>query len=216
MMKYGRVLAVGAHTDDIELGCGGLLSRLQREGAVIHVMAFSIASESLPDHLEPDTLATEFQVAMTHLDLPPDAVTTHRFPVRRLAEHRQEILEVLVKENRDYRPDLVLTMNSHDTHQDHEVIHAESVRAFRSTSLLGYETPWNQRTADFDLFVEISEADVERKLAMLGEYRSQQELGRAYAEPDYVRAATRFRGYQGRLPLAEVYEVLTMRWSLDE
>ena len=45
MKRYSRVLALGAHTDDIELGCGAFLSRLAREGADIAVMAFSRAEE---------------------------------------------------------------------------------------------------------------------------------------------------------------------------
>jgi LmbE family N-acetylglucosaminyl deacetylase len=57
---------------------------------------------------------------------------------------------------RDFQPDLILPMNSHDSHQDHEVVHKESVRAFRGRTLLGYEISWNQQQNVVSLFVEVS------------------------------------------------------------
>ena len=151
---------------------------------------------------------------MRLLGISGDRLRTYRLPVRRLNEHRQDILEEMVAFDRAVRPDLVLTMNSCDTHQDHEVVHAESVRAFRKTTLLGYETPWNQATGHFDLFVELDEDDVALKKKMLMAYQSQVALGRPYVSEDFVETTTRFRGYHGKLSRAEVYEVLSMRWEL--
>lgn len=213
MLTPRRVLAVGAHTDDIELGCGGLLHRLARSGTAISVAAFSVAEGSLPQGMPDDTLEREFRTAMTLLPTPVD-IHLSRYPVRRLADHRQDILETLVAINRTLAPDLVLTMNSADTHQDHAVVHAESVRAFRGTTVLGYETPWNQHTSRVDVFAELDPQDLEAKIAMLQCYQSQVALKRPYVDPDFPRSAATFRGFQGRLPLAEVYEVLTMRWEL--
>lgn len=212
MKIYERVLALGAHTDDIELGCGAFLSRLQREGAAISVMAFSRAEQSLGEGMAPDILEHEFRNSMAVIGVTD--VYVGKVPVRRFPEYRQEILEELVSMNREYRPDLVLTMNSQDTHQDHQVIHQESIRAFRGRTLLGYETPWNQQQNVTELFVEVDPEDLERKAAMLAEYRSQIELGRRYMERDYIDSAARFRGYQSRMQLAEAFEVITMTWDL--
>ncbi|MFP5335918.1 MAG: PIG-L deacetylase family protein [Actinomycetes bacterium] len=215
MLSFRRVLAVGAHTDDIELGCGALLHRLHRQGAEIRVAVFSRAEQSLPAGAAPDTLEQEFRAAMKHLGVEGDAIHMASVPVRDFPEHRQPILEDLVRIARSYDPDLVLTMSSTDTHQDHEVVHAESVRAFRGRTVLGYETPWNQRVSHTTLFAEVEEADVEAKIAMVGEYRTQAELGRSYVTPEYLRSAAMFRGVQGKCGLAEAYEVLTMRWELS-
>lgn len=210
---YKRVLALGAHTDDIELGCGGFLSRLKREGAEIAVMAFSRAEASLPPDIPPHTLQLEFEAAMKVIGI--DSVWTGDFPVRHFPDHRQMILERLVETARDYQPDLVLTMNSQDTHQDHQVIHRESVRAFRGMTLLGYETPWNQQQNVTTLFVEVSHDDLEHKIKMLSQYESQTRLGRTYMDREYAESAARFRGYQGRVPYAEAFEVITMQWRTE-
>ena len=140
MKEFRRVLALGAHTDDIELGCGGYMSRLEREGAEICAVAFSRAEESLPPDLPVNTLEIEFRRSMRLLGLNENVIVGN-IPVRHFPEHRQDILEELVRINREFNPDLILTMNSSDTHQDHEVIHKESVRAFRGKSILGYEIP---------------------------------------------------------------------------
>lgn len=212
MRQFRRVLALGAHTDDLELGCGAFLSRLEREGASIAVMAFSRAEESLGPDMAPDTLEREFIDSMAVLGVTD--IHVGRVPVRRFPEHRQAILDELVRTARAYEPDLVLTMNSQDTHQDHKVIHEESVRAFRGRSLLGYETPWNQQQNVTELFVEVSEHDVDRKAEMLAAYKSQVTLGRPYMDRAYVDSAATFRGYQSRSGRAEAYEVITMNWRL--
>lgn len=176
------------------------------------VAVFSRAEESLPDNLPPDTLEQEFRNSMALLDITDD-IHMGCIPVRHFPEHRQSVLEDLVRINRDYGPDLVLTMNSSDTHQDHTVVHQETVRAFRGSTVLGYEIPWNQQQNVINLFVEVNPEDVEMKAKMLGQYRSQVELRRPYVSDDYVWSAATFRGFQARMKLAEAYEVITMQWS---
>ncbi len=211
MKAYRRVLALGAHIDDIELGCGAFLSRLRREGVQVKVMAFSRAEASLGPGMAPDTLEHEFAAAMAVIGI--DDVWVGRVPVRHFPQHRQDVLEELVAAARSYDPDLVITMNSQDSHQDHQVLHEESVRAFRGRSLIGYETPWNQQQNVTNLFVGVSEDDVERKVQMLAAYESQRILGRSYMDRSYVDSAARFRGFQARLDFAEAYEVITMTWD---
>lgn len=214
MKSYQRVLAVGAHTDDVELGCAGTLSRLKREGAQIMVAAFSRAEASLPPGAPVDQLEQEFRASMQVLGC--DDVHIGSVPVRHFDAHRQQVLDELIAVRRSFLPDLVLTMNSADTHQDHCVVHQESLRAFRGVDMLGYELPWNQRTSANDLFIGLAEEDLATKLRMLEQYGSQAELRRPYMEPDAVRATVRFRGLQGRLPLAEMFEVISLVWGTDD
>lgn len=212
MMSFGRVLALGAHTDDIEIGCGALLGQLAAQGSEISAVAFSRAEASLPPEMPRDVLEKEFRTSMSLLGV-TDRAYVEQIPVRHFPEHRQKVLEFLVQLRRDFNPDLVLTMNSSDTHQDHKVVHEESVRAFRGVTLLGYEIPWNQQQNVVNLFAEVSEDDLAMKIKMLSCYRSQIELGRTYVSEDYVRSAATFRGFQARRPFAEAYEVITMQWG---
>jgi LmbE family N-acetylglucosaminyl deacetylase len=209
-MPYRRILAVGAHTDDVELGAGGFLARAKREGAAIKVVALSRAESSLPEGAPVDALEREFRSSMEVLGA--DEVHVGGYPVRRLQEHRQDVLDELIRIRKGFQPDLVLTMHSQDSHQDHAVVHAESVRAFRGVSLLGYELPWNQRETRQEMFVELTEDDLAQKMRMLACYGTQQQLSRSYMDPEVTRAMALTRGLQSRLPLAEMFEVVTMIW----
>lgn len=210
MIGYRRILAVGAHTDDVELGCGGFLARAKREGATVKVAAFSRAEQSLPEGAALDALEQEFRSSMDVLGA--DEVHVGGYPVRRFQEHRQALLDDLIKLRRGFEPDLVLTMHSQDSHQDHSVVHAESVRAFRGVTVLGYELPWNQRETRQEMFVELTEEDLAQKIRMLSCYGTQNQLSRGYMDPEVTRAIALTRGLQSRLPLAEMFEVITMLW----
>src|ERR1700687_1615081 len=91
LRQGGLVLA--PHTDDAELGCGGTIARLLREGRDVFVAAFSTAEESLPSSAAPTRLRDEFIAAMRSLGVPPDNIFVYGYPVRRLSYYRQELLE---------------------------------------------------------------------------------------------------------------------------
>ncbi len=65
----------------------------------------------------------------------------HDYPVRRLNEHRQAMLEELVRLRQSINPDFVLAPASTDVHQDHQVLHIKAWRAFKEITMLGYELP---------------------------------------------------------------------------
>src|SRR5690349_5079765 len=136
------VLVLAPHTDDAELGCGGTIARLLESGAEVVVAAFSTAEQSLPAGSPPCRLRCEFTHAMHLLGVKPDSTLVYEYPVRRLSYYRQEVLEELVQLKRRLQPDVVLVTASSDVHQDHQVLHAESVRAFKDVTLWGYELPW--------------------------------------------------------------------------
>ena len=138
-----RVLVLAPHTDDGEFGCGGTMARLVEGGAEVRYVAFSIATRSLPEGFPPDTLAGEVRAATAELGLSEEALTVHDFDVRTFPEHRQEILELLVALWEEWKPEVVFQPSLNDVHQDHQVVAAEGLRAFKRTTVLGYEIPWN-------------------------------------------------------------------------
>jgi LmbE family N-acetylglucosaminyl deacetylase len=208
-----RILAVGAHTDDIELGCGGALARAIREhpDSVVRVVSFSRAEASLPPGAPPDMLETEFRRAMGHLGL-DDQLEVGRLPVRYFPDHRQDVLERLVAIRTEFQPDLVMTHSSSDTHQDHAVVGAETVRAFRGATVIGYEAPWNQTATTTNFFVPLEPEDVDLKCTMVAEYESQVALHRGYMTTEYVRGAAAMRGRQARTRFAEAFEYVYGVW----
>jgi N-acetylglucosamine malate deacetylase 1 len=202
---FERILVLAPHTDDGEFGCGGTIARLLEEQAEVRYVAFSIATKSLPEGFPPDTLAKEVRQATAEMGIPEEGLVLHDFEVRTFPEHRQDILELLIALREDWQPDAVFMPSLHDVHQDHQVVAAEGLRAFKRTTVLGYEIPWNNFNFDYQAYIGLEQRHVERKVAALAKYESQQH--RNYANPDYIWNLARTRGINVNRDLAEVFEV---------
>jgi LmbE family N-acetylglucosaminyl deacetylase len=171
---FARALVLAPHTDDGEFGCGGTMARLVEAGCDVRYVAFSIATRSLPEGFAPDTLAREVREATAELGIPEGNLTVHDFDVRTFPERRQDILELLVELWEEWRPDVVFQPSHHDVHQDHQTIAQEGLRAFKRTTLLGYEIPWNNFDFSYGAYVSLERHHVERKVAAVRRYASQQ------------------------------------------
>ncbi len=202
---WERVLVLAPHTDDGEFGCGGTIARLLDGGVDVRYMAFSIATKSLPEGFPPDTLAREVEAATAALGIPADNLIVHDFEVRTFPERRQDILELLIAMWEEWRPDAVFMPSLHDIHQDHGVIAAEGLRAFKRTTVLGYEIPWNNLNFSYQAYVSLTKEQVERKVAGLACYASQQH--RNYANPEHIWTRARTHGINVSRDYAEVFEV---------
>jgi LmbE family N-acetylglucosaminyl deacetylase len=202
---WERVLVLAPHTDDGEFGCGGTMARLVDGGAEVRYVAFSIATKSLPEGFAPDTLAREVREATAELGIAEQNLTVHDFEVRTFPDHRQEILELLIELWEGWKPDAVLQPSLNDVHQDHQVVAAEGLRAFKHTTILGYEIPWNNFNFEYQGYVGLERSHVERKVAALSKYASQQH--RRYSDPDYVWSLARIHGTNVSRDFAEAFQV---------
>ena len=202
---WNRVLVLAPHTDDGEFGCGGTMARLVDAGVEVRYVAFSIATKSLPPGFPPDTLAQEVRAATAEIGVAESALTVHDFEVRTFPERRQDILELLIALWEDWRPDAVFQPSVHDVHQDHQVVAAEGLRAFKRTTILGYEIPWNNFDFAYQAYVALQLPHIERKVAALAKYASQQH--RRYSDPEYIRNVARTHGINVNREYAEVFEV---------
>lgn len=191
-MTWKKVLALAPHTDDAEFGCGGTLSRLAREGAEVEVLAFSCCGS--PELLQ------EAREAAAMLGV---GLTVANLNVRHFYERRQDILDRLIT-YRDW-PDVVLTPARRDVHQDHSVVTAEAIRAFKQTTVLGYELPWNSLSFDNQLFMRLTTANVKKKVEAINCFQSQQH--RHYAQRSAIRATARAMGVHIGCEYAEAFEV---------
>jgi len=210
-MSFQKALVLAPHTDDAELGCGGTIARLLEEGVDVHVAAFSTAEESLPPGFPSDTLRNEFLQAMLFIGVPKSNLYVYEFPVRKLSYHRQEVLEELVALRRSIGPDLIFIPSGHDLHQDHQVVHAEGLRAFKDLSVLGYELPWNHISFSAQAFFRLEDRHLDKKWEALCFYKSQLDIERLYFSKDFLVGLARLRGTQVKHPLAEAFEVLRIR-----
>jgi LmbE family N-acetylglucosaminyl deacetylase len=173
-------------------------------GAHIQYIAFAGAEPANGE----DSLA-ECRESLTVLGLP--APCFWNYPVRRLSEHRQEILDRLIELRNRQRVDLVFVPARYDQHQDHQVVTAEAIRAFKRSRILGYDLPWNTvGESRVDFFIPLTRDDIRQKERALANYAGQQ--GRSFFEEGTVQAIARFRGEQCGEQYAESFECI--RWKL--
>lgn len=203
--KPATVLVLAPHTDDAELGCGATVAKLISQGHRVVSVSFSAAEDSVPVGFPRDILRTEAVEAAAALGVKREDCLVLDFQVRTFPEHRQRILETMVRLNREYKPSLVFMPSATDTHQDHKTIADEGFRAFKRTTILAYEAPWNTLEFSNRCFVPVSEEHLQRKITALSNYKSQ--AGRQYVSADYVRALALVRGTQVGRPAAEVFDV---------
>lgn len=184
-----RILAIGAHPDDVELGCGGTLMKLSNAGAKIRVLILSRGRRG--------SLSDADRAAETERALGTIGVTDIRvcdFEDTRLTYSLCEIVDVIEEEVQALQPHRVYTMFQHDRHQDHRAVYEASAVACRSVpQLLGYETPSSYPNFMPTVFENIAD-HLEAKLAALKCHQSQGQ--RLYMQEEKVRSAANFRGAQ--------------------
>ena len=207
-----KVLVLAPHTDDAELGCGGTLARMKEEGVDIYVAAFSTARASVPEGSDPDILRKEFIKSMEILGVSSDNYFIYDYQVRKLSYSRQEVLEEMVKLKSQINPDLVLLPSGNDLHQDHQVVYNEGLRAFKESSIWGYELPWNHVTFNTQAFIRLEKKHMEKKWDMMSVYESQLIKQRNYFTREFIEGLARVRGVQVKENFAEAFEVIRIKW----
>tara|TARA_B100001057_G_C22773100_1_gene920436 strand:+ start:539 stop:1174 length:636 start_codon:yes stop_codon:yes gene_type:complete len=210
LSDFKNVFVLAPHTDDGELGAGGTISKLIDQGANVYYFAFSTAEESVPDGFPKDILKTEVLEATNLLGIPEENVIIYNYEVRKLNFARQAILEDLIKHRRELFPDLVLMPSLNDIHQDHATIAHEGLRAFKNTTILGYELIWNNLTFQTTCFFKLEERHIYQKANALSAYKSQES--RDYMSEEFIFSLAKARGVQIGSSYAESFEVI--RWVI--
>lgn len=206
-----NILVLAPHTDDGEFGCGATIVRYVQEGARVIYAAFSAAEQSVLPHLPRDILRTEVRQATSALGIANEDCLIFDFQVRCFPEQRQKILDKMIELQRKYQPDMVFLPSVNDTHQDHHTIAQEGFRAFKRTTMLGYEVPWNNLDFRTSCFVDITEEQLKSKINALDKYESQKH--RNYANEEFIRSLALTRGVQIGKRYAEAFEVV--RWVIS-
>lgn len=205
MFNPKKIIVLAPHTDDGELGCGGSIAKFCEAGIEVFYAAFCLCSKSIPAEFPSDTLEKECKKATSALGIPSSNLILFNYEVRELPSSRQTILEELLTLNKKIDPDLVLLPASSDIHQDHQVIHQEGMRAFKNKSLAGYELPWNNYSFHNSFFIRLNNAQVEKKINALKEYKSQ--VRKNYMQEDFIRSLAKVRGVQCNHEYAEAFEI---------
>lgn len=193
-----KILALAPHTDDIELGVGGTISKLLREGKEVYCVAFSGVTS------EKGNTFNEYEKAMKELGVKNHFI--YHFPIRYFHISRQEILQEIINIRDKIEPDAVFLPSTNDFHQDHQVICREGIRAFKNTTLLGYEFPWNNLSTNLNYFCGIEEKDLKKKIKALKKYESQKH--RPYMRKGFIKSWAELTGIKINTKYAESFEAI--------
>lgn len=203
-----KILFIAPHVDDVELGCGGTIARLSDEKHELFYVALSDCQKSVPEGLPPDSLRKELYPATATLGLAPSIVKLYNYEVRVFSDFRQNILDDFLQLKREIAPDLVFVPANGDVHQDHGVVTNEGMRAFKHSSILGFELPWNHTHFKSNCFYKLEEKHLAKKIEALSQYKSQKH--RSYFNPEVITGLAKLRGVQCQALYAESFEVI--RW----
>ena len=201
-----EVLCLGAHPDDVEIGCGGTLHALRgRPGAEVHHLVLTGSPER---RLEAEAAAAAFNGAGA-------GVTFGHLPDSRLPDHWAAVKDVLEDAARSHpAPDLVLAPRRDDSHQDHRLLAELVPTVWRDSLVLHYEIPkWDGDLGRVTHYVPLDAGQARLKAELLTKvYPSQ--VGRDWWDDETFLALMRLRGVECRAPYAEGFLIEKARLDL--
>ena len=199
-----RVLAIGAHPDDVEIGCGGALAKHHTDYDVLHILTLSRGAAGGDVNIR----AVEAHNAA--------ALVGARLEMANLRDtyitDGAETISIIEAAIRELHATHVYTHSIEDTHQDHRAVHAASLVAARGVpNVYCYQTP--SSTVEFKphRFVDITHY-IEQKIHLIGAYKSQIDRMESL-QPDVILSTARYWGRFAGYVLAEPLQIIRQRDS---
>ena len=203
MMKLGfsflkgptfRILCLGAHSDDIEIGCGGTILKLLEEHGHVDVYWVVFSAESIRVH-EAKECAEKFLINARKKEIVVKNFKDGFYPYT-----GGEIKEFFEELKEKFTPDLIFSHCRHDLHQDHRLINELTWNTFRDHLILEYEIiKYDGDIRNPNLFVQLDEQTCQRKIKyILESFRSQGQ--RTWFTEDVFLSILRLRGLESNSP----------------
>jgi LmbE family N-acetylglucosaminyl deacetylase len=193
-----RVLFVGAHSDDIEIGCGGTVLRLAREYPRLEVQWVVFSADEVRAE-EARRGAALFLRGVARAEVLIYAFRDGFFPAQ--LEAIKERFEAL----KAFDPQLIFTHARADRHQDHRVLSDLAWNTWRSQTILEYEIPkYDGDLGQPNLYVRLEPEVLERKIEYLMQAFATQR-SKHWFDPETFRALPRLRGMESATRYAEAF-----------
>lgn len=199
-----NILAIGAHPDDIELGCGGLLIKAARQGHDVFMYTLTRGAASG----DPQQRTKELMQSAKFIGA--KALWIDNFEDTRLTSSSELINHIEFFINKA-DPDLIITHSLGDVHHDHKAVAASTIEAGRFIpNIMSYEIPL---TKDFkpQIYYDISDV-VDEKVELIKIFWSQQS--KLYLKANAIKGLAEYRALQSRLNTSinyvEAFEALKM------
>jgi LmbE family N-acetylglucosaminyl deacetylase len=194
-----NILAIGAHPDDIELGCGGLITKAVRNGHNVFMYTLTRGEASG----DPDQRTDELIKSSKFIGA--KALWVDKFSDTHLSVKSELINHIEIFINRAHA-DLVITHSQYDTHHDHRAVGASTLEAGRFVpNIIAYENPL---TRDFkpQVFYDISDV-IDEKVKIIEYFKSQRD--KIYLHANAIKGLAAYRALQSRLNASKDIEELT-------
>jgi LmbE family N-acetylglucosaminyl deacetylase len=193
-----RLLCIGAHSDDIEIGAGATVLRVLRESPDVEV-TWCVLSGNQMRHDEARRSAERLLRASTK------SLILSNIPDSHFPEHRREIKQIFEERLKSTNPDLILTHSREDRHQDHRVVNELTWNAFRAHQIWEYEIPkWDGDLIQPNLYVPAEADDVSAKIAVLLETFGSQG-NKHWFDRETFLGLMRIRGLESNSRYAEAF-----------
>ncbi len=207
-----KVLAIGAHPDDIELGCGGTLIKHVQNGDNVYALIFTNGEAGLGGKKDVDRQQESTQ-ALTLAGVPLSNMYFLQYPDTELWRERQKVMNTIADFCEKFQIQLIYTHSNKATHQDHVTIYEETMRgAKKAWAIMAYETHGGTNPSfSPTLFVDITNV-IAKKIAMLNFHQSQ--ISKKILKVESVVALAQFRSSQtDEFHYAEGFEIIKMNLS---
>jgi len=189
-----RILCLGAHSDDIEIGCGGTILRLLSEYDDVEVHWVVLGSNG-QRHGEALAGAEKFLATAKKKEIIIEQFKTSFFPYR-----GEEIKSFFEKLKEKISPDIIFTHYRHDLHQDHRVISELTWNTYRNHLVLEYEImKYDGDIGTPNVFVHLDDTLCRKKVRyIMHSFKSQRE--KEWCTPDAFLSLLRIRGIESKAP----------------
>jgi LmbE family N-acetylglucosaminyl deacetylase/CheY-like chemotaxis protein len=204
-----NVLFIGAHPDDIELGCGGTLIKHVQSGDNVFAVIFTNGEKGMADTVKIDRQQESLK-ALTMAGVNPLNIYFLQYPDTELWQVRQEVMNSIAKFCEIFGIQLIYTHSNKAKHQDHVTVFEGTMRAARKAwGIMAYESH-GATSPSFspNLFVDITDV-IPEKIAMLNCHQSQ--IAKNILNIESVIALAQFRSSQSEeFHYAEAFEIIKM------
>jgi len=189
-----HILCLGAHSDDIEIGCGGAILRLTREYPDLHVH-WVVLSATGERAAEAEASAADFLQYAGQAQIRLQSFQDGFFPY-----HGGDLKGFFETVKREINPDLIFTHCRHDLHQDHRVVNELTWNTFRNHWILEYEIPkYDGDLQSPNFFIQLDGTTCRQKTAYLMQHFATQ-TNRYWFTPETFNGLMRLRGVESRAP----------------
>ena len=196
-----KILFIGCHPDDIELGCGGLIQKLPND------KIFAVILSKNNNKPEQKNLMNESTKSLKILGFKTKNIIFKDFKTREFSYSRQKICDYLWTIKKKIKPTCVFT-TPNDLHQDHRVCNIETQRVFRDKSIFEYDLARSTIYEKSIMFVTLGKKEMMMKVKALEQFKTYKNKN--YFDKDLILSQAKNAGIKQNIKFAEVFRPLTI------